>query len=408
MPVSNSEICADRSWLGPLDEIHPLCDQMDLETPAPTANGTDGASSSKRFASSYQAEILRYLDNLPGASLEDQRLGVVRAIWAAMGASSGQHLGSCGSSLSALESDGRVVASYGHRSLDGKLCRVKVSVLAEPPMGVTTPLMSPCEVSPATRGGYANSERVECDQKQPLERDAELMAHIAHLSEEIMLWSDMASELEANLIDAKQRQSDEASFVTALDAVCSDIARKDVLIRWRNRQVQHRSIAISALTQQLSEVRRDHESVKAEYGTLKSTHATSIQEREKQDKRLARLNSVNQQLQSEVTNLKLELNDTKAALDRTQIRMFLSVAETLANGLGACDPKTLVNKTLTTLVMAKDPFVSSGATKHPFHPIISRSSHHGVSGFDWDFPDLPRQSIYDQPVVTYGPPGLLH
>lgn len=391
-------ISVDRFWLGPLDESPSYINQTKTETPTPTIDTNGTSSSSKRFASSYQAEILRYLDNLPGSTLKDQRLGVARAIWSAIGTRSGQNLSSCGSSLSALESDGRVVSSYGHRSLDGKLCRTEVSVLAEPPVGVAMPPIYPVELSPLLSTSHIADESAEHKSRQVSEQDAELMAHIAHLSEEVMLWSDMATELEFSLVEARQKQSDETSVITALDEICDDIARKDVLIRWRDRQVRHRDAIISMLSQQLQEVRCDYEAVRLEYKTLQSIHASSAKEQENLTKRITRLATTNQQLQSELTDLKVELRDTKASLERVQQRMFLSVAETLANGLNTDDSKDLANRTLTTLLTPKDPFMSSGAIKHPFHLIISQSSHRGVNGFSWELPDLPRQSIYEQPV----------
>ena len=396
-------VSVDRFWLGPLDEFQFDKNQNNTEAQSLDIEDSESCkpSSSKRFASSYQAEILRYLDSLPGSTMEDMRLGVVRSIWAALGKNSGQNLSSCGSSLSALENEGRIVSSYGHRSLDGKLCRINVSVLAEPPVGITTPPTLPVELSPLSLGSHLNDKPGE--QKppyQPAEREAELIAHISHLSEEIMLWSDMATELESNLIEQKQRQIDDASFLAALDEISSDIERKDTVIRWRDRQLRHREASISVLSKQLHEARRNYETTKSEYDALKSVNVITVQENEKLNKRIATLTTHNQRLQNELADIKIEISDTKSALERTQKRMFFSLAETLARGLdGFTDADNdITNHTLSALLASEDPLMSNGVTKHPYQSIISRSSHRGVTEYEWDIPCLPHQCVYDQPI----------
>ncbi len=400
-------VSVDRFWLGPLDELPAFDDHTEPEMESsvhPTAStgvtDTGRPSSSKRFASSYQAEILRYLDSLPGAALEDQRMGVVRAIWSALGKSAGQHLSSCGSSLSALENDGRVVSTYGHRSLDGKLCRVSVSVLAEPPVGATTPPVYPVELS-LSPGTHTGREQVEYGPRQLSEREAELRAHIDHLSEETMLWEDMATELEASLVEARQRQADENALAAVLDELSRDLERKDAMIRWRDRQVRHRDVTISTLSREFREARAAYEAAKSEYEALKSSHNSSVREREKLSNRITHLTDENRDLHNELADLKQDLFDTEADLERVQRRMFFSVVETLATGLVGEEDVDLATRILFTLLMPQDPFMDRGATRHRFQSVIAGSSHQGVKGFQWDCPDLPRQSVYEQPVIKH-------
>jgi hypothetical protein len=343
-------------------------------------------SQSKRFASSYQAEILRYLDQLPGSALEDTRLGVAHAVWSALGERSGKHLSSCGSAISSLERDGRLVSIYGHRSLDGQLCRIKVMVLAEPPVGSAAAPVDDIEIDRSGSGGRS----ADYADRIAEEREHELEAHIAHLSEEAMLWEDMALDLESKLADAtsNMQQSDDG----ILDYCAEELERKDVLIRWRERQLARRhetiseqQIAISTLTKDLESARQSISELQQRQSKLDKSLAAAIAER----------NALRERVQQQDNDIR-SLNST---LLNVQERMFLSVfSSILSHGMKS----DVTNNTFESLLTPKDTFFHPDGTKrHEYHSIISRVDGLVFPSLIFEVKNAPEMQTIDEQPLDY-------
>jgi hypothetical protein len=341
------------------------------------------ASLSKRFASSYQAEILRYLDRLPGSVLEDNRLGIAHAVWSILGERAGKNLSSCASAISALESDGRLASIYGHRSLDGRLCRVKVNVLAEPPAGS---VLVPVDDIEATRSGGHGADQLERIQE---EREKELIAHIEHLSEESMLWEDMAAELEAKLNEALAKGGGDDESV--LDYFSKEIERRDVQLRWRTRQLERRSSTLDERNIALSSVKA--ELLKAQQDNAKLEQAVS-----KLEKSLGSTAAERDSLRELTAGQASELKELKATLLRVQERMFLSVFSAVSSHTLKRDAE---NDTLESLLAPPDIFFKDNGLKHHrYQSILSRVDGLGLPSLDFDMKVdmLPLQSIDEQPL----------
>lgn len=341
------------------------------------------ASLSRRFASSYQAEILRYLDRLPGSVLEDNRLGVAHAVWSALGERAGKNLSSCASAISALESDGRLASTYGHRSLDGRLCRVKVSVLAEPPAGSV--LIPVGDIEATHSGGHGADQTARIQE----ERENELIAHIEHLSEEAMLWEDMAADLEAKLNEALSKGGGDDESV--LDYFSKEIERRDIQLRWRTRQLERRSstldeqnAALSTAQAALLKTQQDNVKLEQEVSKLEKSLGNTAAERDL--------------LRDLTAGQASELKELKTTLLRVQERMFLSVFAAVSSHMLERDVE---NDTLESLLAPPDTFFKDNGLKHHrYQSILSRADGLGFPSLDFDIKTdmLPLQSIDEQPL----------
>jgi len=343
-------------------------------------------SQSKRFASSYQAEILRYLDQLPGSALEDTRLGVAHAVWAALGERSGKHLSSCGSAISSLERDGRLISTYGHRSLDGQLCRIKVRVLAEPPVGSAAAPVDDIEIDRSGSGGRS----ADYADRIAEQREHELEAHIAHLSEEAMLWEDMALDLESKLADATSnvQQTDD----DVLDYCAEELERKDVLIRWRDRQLARRHEAISEHQITISNLTKDLE--------LARQSISELQQRQSQvDKSLAAAVAERNALRERVQRQDNDIRSLNSTLLSVQERMFLSVFSSISShGM----KQDVANNTFESLLAPKDTFFHPVGTKrHQYHSIISRVDGLGAPSVIFEVKNAPEMQTIDEQPLDY-------
>ncbi len=341
-----------------------------------------GASLSRRFASSYQAEILRYLDRLPGSVLEDNRLGVAHAVWSALGERAGKNLSSCASAISALESDGRLTSEYGHRSLDGRLCRVKVNVLAEPPAGSVSIPVDDIEV---TRNGGHGPEHTERIQE---ERESELVAHIEHLSEEAMLWEDMAAELEAKLNEALAMRGGDDEGV--LDYFSREIEKKDVQLRWRTRQLKLRDSTIHEQNATIAALQADLRASRQ--------HGAELQQRlDRLEKSLAAATAERNDLRETTSRQESEIKSLKATLLRLQERMFLIAFSAVSS---YTQDRDVQNDTLEAALAPVTMFFKENGKRHRYHSIVSRADGLGLESLDFDIigGSLPLQSIDEQPL----------
>jgi hypothetical protein len=340
-------------------------------------------SLSKRFASSYQAEILRYLDRLPGSVLEDSRLGVAHAVWSVLGERAGKNLSSCASAISALESDGRLASEYGHRSLDGRLCRVKVSVLAEPPAGSVSIPVDEIEVTGSgSGGGGAQTERIQ------EERENELIAHIEHLSEEAMLWEDMAAELEAKLNEALAMRGGDDEGV--LDYFSKEIERQEIRLRWRTRQLERRDATISAQNATIAALQADLR--------VSKQHGAELQQRlDRLEKSLAAATAERNDLRETTSRQESEVKSFKAALLRLQERMFLIAFSAVSS---YTQDRDVQNDTLEAALAPVTMFFKENGKRHRYHSVVSRADGLGQESLDFDIKggSLPLQSVDEQPL----------
>jgi hypothetical protein len=222
------------------------------------------------------------------------------------------------------------------------------------------------------------------------EREHELEAHMAHLSEEAMLWEDMALDLESKLADATSnvQQSDDG----ILDYCAEELERKDVLIRWRDRQLARRheaiseqQVSISALTKDLELARRSVSELQQRQSQLDKSLASAVAER----------NALRERVQQQDNDIR-SLNSTLLSV---QERMFLSVFSSISShGMG----RDVENDTFESLLAPKDTFFHpAGAKRHQYHSIISRVDGLGLPSLNFEVKNTPEMQTIDEQPLDY-------
>jgi hypothetical protein len=163
-----------------------------------------------RYATTYGEEILRFLHSLPNGVLDNDTVGVTRVVHDEM-TKRGFPLtpSSVSSTIANLATNGRIRATFGHRSLDNKHLYTSVTVCAEPKDGVT---IGPSEAL-GHRGDQDESgetetveallrrlaRRLDDSTKITSEDMVSLQQHVIHLVDENQTWEMLASEAEEEL-----------------------------------------------------------------------------------------------------------------------------------------------------------------------------------------------------------------
>lgn len=262
-------------------------------------------------ATTYQAEILRFIHDQPSSTLRDTEVGVVRRIWNERGQLCGESRGSISSAISDMEMKGCLVTEFGTLP-SGRPARIAVAVVEEPPIGETVyhprrELEGEGHEGPGFDGQMPSAEQVAAELLKlavaaasvPVTDIQAALHHNECLRSEIDDWVEVATEAEerartANdeLLTLRIELDESQGLADKIDAEWSE--RYTVLER-----VHHdRGEVIERLEKKLS----DDRPVPAVYGQLKELQA-----------RLTEAGAIRTKLEQRVDALKAEVIDLRSA-----------------------------------------------------------------------------------------------